>query len=154
MENFRRIGYLCVALVLFFEIGRVLGNIVNGESAFYLFNWSERFSFENRFFFIYWGYLVGCYFIIKDVFFDGKSLDNLFNTSTESSNYNSSSNRYENKNVLGDIPNSDDPIFRIFLKEKNISYLECEQKWHGYWKKTYENWKAGRKVVKREINKY
>mgnify|MGYP001232870028 FL=1 len=87
MENVRKIGYYCVALVFIFEIGGVLVNIRNGQSAFYLFDFAERFSLENGLFLVYWGYLVGCFFIIKDVFFDGKSLDDVFNSLSWSTNH-------------------------------------------------------------------
>ena len=66
MSNLKWFGKLCLALALAFEFGRILGNVIEGYSPFYLFDLSQRFSMDNNTFIIYWGAIVGIFFVLAD----------------------------------------------------------------------------------------
>ena len=66
MDNFRWVSKLSLVLAIAFEFGRVLGNITEGYSAFYLFDLSQRFSMDNNTFIIYWGAIIGIIFVSAD----------------------------------------------------------------------------------------
>ena len=109
MNNLEKIGYLCVALVIFLEIGAIFLNLISGESPFYLFNWSEKFTISNGLFFIYWGFLIGCYFLIKHFLFEDNNLNSFFakfemkgtieKDPYQKSIYNPRTNRYEKDGI-------------------------------------------------------
>lgn len=53
------LGTLCLILAVGFEFGRILENVTEGYSPFYLFDLSQRFSLENNTFIVYWGAILG-----------------------------------------------------------------------------------------------
>ena len=75
MKNIKNIGYLCLTVVLFLEVGSVIGNLSEGYPLFYLFDFSERFSVDNSTFFLYWGSVIGMVFVIRE--FDKDKIINL-----------------------------------------------------------------------------
>ena len=66
MENLKWFGKLCLALAVALEFGSILGNVTEGYSPFYLFDLSQRFSMNNNTFIIYWGSVVGIFFVLAD----------------------------------------------------------------------------------------
>ena len=66
MKNLKWFGKLCLALAIVFEFGRIFGNVTEGYSPFYLFDLSQRFSMDNNTFIIYWGAILGIFFVLAD----------------------------------------------------------------------------------------
>ena len=66
MDNFRWVSKLSLVLAIAFEFSRVLINITEGYTAFYLFDLSQRFSMDNNTFIIYWGAIIGIIFVSAD----------------------------------------------------------------------------------------
>ena len=146
MDNLKTFGYFCLMLVVVFEIGGITGNLIEGESPFYLFDIKYKFSLDNNLFIPYWGSLIGLIFFIREF----KSIDNfdkLFQKLESNSEPHSEESSTSNKSKLNfdkfprsDIPSETDQRFRQFLREKGLSYLECSHKWNSVWKQKYLNW--------------
>ena len=66
MSNLKWFGKICLALAAALEFGRILGNVIEGYSPFYLFDLSERFSMDNNTFIIYWGAILGILIFADD----------------------------------------------------------------------------------------
>ena len=76
MSNLKWFGKLCLALAVAFEFGRILGNVTEGYSPFYLFDLSQRFSIDNSTFIIYWGAILGIFFVLADALNKFENKDN------------------------------------------------------------------------------
>ena len=63
MEKIRWVGKLCLVVAIALEMGAILENLLEGESAFYLFDIAYKFSLENNFFIAYWGAILGIIFV-------------------------------------------------------------------------------------------
>lgn len=55
-----------IIVVIGLEIGAIISNISNGESFFYLFDLSYKFSVKNSYYLAYWWSLIGIIFLIRD----------------------------------------------------------------------------------------
>ena len=66
MDNIKKFGYFCLLIVIGLEIGSVIGNLSEGESLFYLFDLSYKFSLDNNLFIPYWGSVIGIVFFIRE----------------------------------------------------------------------------------------
>ena len=147
MSNFRNIGYISLVVVVFMELGSIFVNISEVFSAFYLFDISQRFSTDNNLFLLYWGAALGCVFLIRD--FDSSlvpSIDKIINADeTTNSNVSTSSKKPRDKRPnTPDMPDKHNLELKLFLSEKNISYLECKHKWNSYWGHIYAKWLKGK----------
>ena len=147
MNNIKKFGYFCLGIVFFIEIGSIIGNLLEGESLFYLFDIRYKFSLDNNFFIPYWGSLIGLIFLIREV----ESIDDfdkIFETlrgKSEPPHRNSTSSSYKTKLNFDEFPRSDIPSktdqrFQQFLRERGLSYLESRERWERYWKHQYLNW--------------
>ena len=152
MSNFKTIGYISLVVVFLMELGAIFVNISEGFSAFYLFDFSQRFSTDNDLFLLYWGAAIGCIFLIRD--FDSSSVPSLdkafnlkkkdLNVSTDFSEHSDkkpiTSPKFKERELGYDMPSENNLEFKEFLSKYNISYLECKHKWNGYWKIIYTKW--------------
>tara|TARA_B100001094_G_C17713453_1_gene568473 strand:+ start:212 stop:421 length:210 start_codon:yes stop_codon:yes gene_type:complete len=69
MGEARGFGILCIVIVIFLEIGRIISNLYSGLPAFFLFDFSGRFypSTNEYHYLIYWCALIGIFLnIFKD----------------------------------------------------------------------------------------
>ena len=72
MDNIKKIGYLCLVIVIGLEIGSVIANLKEGYSPFYLFDLGYKFGLYSMFgiynnlFIPYWGSLIGIIFFIRE----------------------------------------------------------------------------------------
>ena len=146
MNNLRIFGYFCLGIVIFLEIGGVIGNLIEGESPFYLFDIKYKFSFDNSLFIPYWGSLIGLIFFIRE-FKSIDDFDKIFEKLESKSELHSDKSTSSNKTKFNydtfprsDIPGENDQRFRQFLREQGLSYLECSHKWESYWKQKYRTW--------------
>jgi len=55
-----------IIVVIGLEIGAIISNISDGESLFYLFDLSYKFSVNNSYYLAYWWSLIGIIFLIRD----------------------------------------------------------------------------------------
>lgn len=55
-----------IIVVIGLEIGAIISNISYGESFFYLFDLSYKFSVKNSYYLAYWWSLIGIIFLIRD----------------------------------------------------------------------------------------
>ena len=134
MDNLRKLGYFCLVIVVFLEIGSIIGNLTEGESPFYLFDIKYKFSLDNNLFIPYWGSLVGLIFLIRE-FESITNLEELFDSK------NNNNDKFPTEtSPKNDIPSENDLRFKEFLREKGLSYLECSHKWESYWKQKYRTW--------------
>ena len=137
MDNLRKFGYICLVCVIAAELGVGIYNLLSGKSLFYLFDLSNRFSVDNNLFILYWGSLVGLIFFVRE--FDKlNNFQKLFDLDNE--NKSQTDTIPKETRQRNDIPSENDQRFRQFLREQNLSYLQCSHKWESYWKQKYRNW--------------
>jgi hypothetical protein len=118
MKNIKNIGYLCLTVVLFLELGSIIGNLSEGYSLFYLFDLSERFGVDNPTFFLYWGSVIGMVFVIRE--FDKEKIINLLDRgkSSEVSQTNETpkkTNSQTEKGIIRKILNWEPKTFSEFI---------------------------------------
>ena len=150
MSTIRSFGYFCMMAVIAFEIGAITYNLIQGESPFYLIDLQQRMSlYENTpTVLFYWGSLLGLIFFMRDFLLSGPDIfSQFFNDEQRKHSMQSDKESITERKKLNfdkfprsDIPRETDQRFRLFLREKGLSYLECSHKWDSYWKFKYETW--------------
>jgi len=88
MSNLKWFGKFCLVMMAALELGRILGNVTEGYSPFYLFNFTQRFSMDNNTFIIYWGAILGIFFVLADAL---NKFENKDNNTQSTQNINSES---------------------------------------------------------------
>lgn len=81
MEKIKQLGLFCLLIVFFIEIGFIIGNISEGLSPFRFFGDRERLSVDNTFFILYWGSLLGLFYLIESIF-NQKGFNEILDEST------------------------------------------------------------------------
>jgi len=65
VKKIKQLGLYFLFIVLFIEIGYMIGNILEGYSPFRFFGDVDRFGVDNNLFILYWGSLVGVFSLIE-----------------------------------------------------------------------------------------
>ncbi len=144
MDNIKKFGYFCLVIVIGLEIGSVIGNLSEGESLFYLFDLSYKFSLDNNLFIPYWGSVIGIVFFIREF----ESFGQIFKVDQkkepeivqEDSIYTGEINVDTGPGVYFWSKNNIDPnLFDIFMYEENKTFKDLHDnteliiKKYRYW---------------------
>ncbi len=144
MDNIKKFGYFCLVIVIGLEIGSVIGNLSEGESLFYLFDLSYKFSLDNNLFIPYWGSVIGIVFFIREF----ESFGQIFKSDQkkepeivqEDSIYTGEMNVDTGPGVYFWSKNNIDPdLFDIFMYEENKTFKDLHDntelivKKYRYW---------------------
>lgn len=74
MTHLKKISYFFLAVAIAMEMGSIIFNLGNGYSSFDLnSDVLSRFSLDNKYFLLYWGALLGLFFILTDIRFKNNS---------------------------------------------------------------------------------
>tara|TARA_S200000501_G_scaffold112975_1_gene106204 strand:+ start:66 stop:536 length:471 start_codon:yes stop_codon:yes gene_type:complete len=144
VDNIKKFGYFCLVIVIGLEIGSVIGNLSEGESLFYLFDLSYKFSLDNNLFIPYWGSVIGIVFFIREF----ESFGQIFKVDQkkepeivqEDSIYTGEINVDTGPGVYFWSKNNIDPnLFDIFMYEENKTFKDLHDnteliiKKYRYW---------------------
>tara|TARA_X000001036_G_scaffold421926_1_gene444292 strand:+ start:309 stop:779 length:471 start_codon:yes stop_codon:yes gene_type:complete len=144
VDNIKKFGYFCLVIVIGLEIGSVIGNLSEGESLFYLFDLSYKFSLDNNLFIPYWGSVIGIVFFIREF----ESFGQIFKSDQkkepeivqEDSIYTGEMNVDTGPGVYFWSKNNIDPdLFDIFMYEENKTFKDLHDntelivKKYRYW---------------------